>query len=255
MSAMSKYLVLCFMTLFLAACVTDGSIAPRDVKRAAELNAQLGLGYLKQGQYQRARRKLDKALEFDYDSANAHHYMGELYRRLGDSENAKKHFKIAMDLAPEDLTIQNNYGVYLCDAEKYDEAIALFKKPLEDSLYENKAQSYENIGLCRLRQGQIIKAEEAFKQALQFNSNMSTSLLQLAQLRFDAGNSVAAYPLYSRYISLAEQTPESLWLGVLLESGRGAKNTVSSYKVKLKGKYPDSKETKLLLKLERQGKI
>ena len=128
-------------------------------------------------------------------------------------------------------------------------------KPLSDSLYDNKAQSYENIGVCQLRQGQIIKAEKAFKQALQLNSKMPTSLLKLAQLRFDSGNSVAAYSLYSRYIAIAQHTSESLWLGILLESGRGAKNTVSSYKVKLKGKYPDAKETKLLLKLERQGKI
>jgi len=160
-----------------------------------------------------------------------------------------------MDLAPDDLTIQNNYGVYLCDTGKYDEAIALFMKPLSEPLYENKAQSYENIGLCQLRQGLVVKAENSFKQALQLNSNMSTSLLQLAQLRFDSGNSVAAYSLYARYIAIAQHTPASLWLGILLENGRGAKNTVSSYKVKLKGKYPDSKETKLLLKLERQGKL
>jgi len=255
MSTMRKYLILCFIVLFMVSCTTDRTIAPRDVKRASELNAQLGLGYLKQRQYKRAQGKLEKALGYDSDNANAHHYMGELYRRLNDSENAEKHFKIAMDLAPEDLTIQNNYGVYLCDSGKYDEAIALFIKPLSDSLYDNKARSYENIGLCRLRQGQITQAEKAFKQALKLNSNMSTSLLQLAKMRFDGGNSVAAYSLYSRYIAIAQQTPESLWLGILLESGRGAKNTVSSYKVKLKGKYPDSKETKLLLKLERLGKI
>jgi len=83
---MRKYLVLCFVTLFMVACVTDNSIAPRDVERAAELNAQLGLGYLKQGQYKRARYKLDKALGFDDGNANAHHYMGELFRRLGDPE-------------------------------------------------------------------------------------------------------------------------------------------------------------------------
>lgn len=252
---MRKCLILFFIVPFMVACVTDDALAPRDIERAAELNAQLGLGYLKQGQYKRAQHKLEKALDFDSDNSSAHHYMGELYRRLGDSENAEKHFKIAMDLAPDDLTIQNNYGVYLCDTGKYDEAIVLFMKPLSDSLYDNKAQSYENIGLCELRQGKIVQAEKAFKQALQLNSNMSTSLLKLAQLRFDSGNSVAAYSLYSRYIAIAQHTPESLWLGILLESGRGAKNTVSSYKVKLKGKYPDSKETKLLLKLERQGKI
>jgi type IV pilus assembly protein PilF len=237
----------------LAACTTVNTAA--DTKRAAELNAQLGVGYLKQGQYKRALAKLDKALEFDENNANAHHYKAELYRRLNDPARAEEHFKIAMNLAPDSLTIQNNYGVFLCDTGEYEKAIALFKKPLSEPLYANKADSYENIGLCRLRQGQVSNAETAFIKALKINPKKAKSLLKLSQIRYDSGNKVAAYDLYKRYLAVATHTPESLWLGILLESDRGAKNTVASYKVKLKGKYPDSKETKLLIKLERQGKL
>ena len=241
------------LILFLSACTTVNTSA--DTQRAAELNAQLGLGYLKQGQYKRALSKLDKALSFDSSNANAYHYKAELYRRLNDHAKAEEYFKQAIDLAPNNLTIQNNYGVFLCDTGRYDEAILLFKKPLQDALYSHKSQSYENIGLCRLRQGQITQAEQAFNQALKYNPKASKSLLELAKIRFDGGNKVAAYDLYTRYLAVAPHTPESLWLGILLESGRGEKNTVSSYKVRLKGKYPDSKETKLLLKLESQGKL
>ncbi len=252
---MRKTLGICCLMLFLVACTTETVLAPTDVKRASQLNAQLGLGYMQQGQFQRALVKLDKSLKFDPENADAHHYKAELYRRLDDPENADKHFQIAMNLQPDNLTIQNNYGVYLCDLGKYDEAIALFKKPLSDSLYANKASSYENIGLCRLRQGLVTQAEKAFSEALKINPRMAKSLLQLAQIRFDAGNSEASYSLYSRYVAIAPHNSESLWLGILLENARGAKNTVASYKVKLKGKYPDSKEAKLLIKLERQGKI
>ncbi|MGD8925660.1 MAG: type IV pilus biogenesis/stability protein PilW [Thioalkalispiraceae bacterium] len=250
---MRKFAGICVLILFLAACTTTR--APTDAKRAAELNAELGLGYLKQGQYKRALHKLDKALKFDSDNANAHHYKAELYRRLNDPAKAEAEYKIAIDLASDNLTIKNNYGVFLCDTGRYDEAIALFKKPLTDPIYANKASSYENIGLCELRQGKVAKAEKAFTQALKYNPKMAKSLLKLAQIRFDGGNSVAAYSLYTRYLTVAQQTPESLWLGILLESARGSKNTVASYKVKLKGKYPDSEETKLLLKLEKQGKL
>ena len=242
-----------FLILLLAACTTVHTTA--DPKRASELNAQLGLGYLKQGQYKRAMLKLDKALDFDPSNANAYHYKAELYRRINDYDKAEELFLRAMELAPESLTIQNNYGVFLCDKGQYEEAIKLFKKPLADALYTERSDTYENIGLCRLRQGLIAQAENAFVEALKFNPKASKSLLNLAQIRFDSGNKVAAYDLYSRYLAVAPHTPESLWLGILLEHERGAKNTVASYKVKLKGKYPDSKETKLLLKLERQGKI
>ena len=229
---MRKLAGVSILILVLSACTTVH--APTDAKRAAELNAQLGLGYLKQGQYKRALHKLDKALKFDSDNSNAHHYKAELYRRLNDPSKAEQEYKIAMNLAPDNLTIQNNYGVFLCDAGKYDEAIALFKKPLADPVYQNKAGSYENIGLCQLRQGKVAKAEKAFIQALKYNPKMPKSLLKMAQIRFDGGNSVAAYSLYSRYLAVAPQT---------------------TYKIKLKGKYPDSRETKMLLKLERQGKL
>ncbi len=252
---MRNTLALGLMVILLSACVTDKVIEPRDPKRAAELNAELGLGYMRQGQYKRAMSKLEKAIGYDSRNVKALHYKAELHRRLGQKEEAGEYFERAMSLDPENQLLLNNYGVYLCGIKKYDEAITIFDKSLEDPLYENKARVYENIGLCRLWDNKVNQAESAFHQALVINPNMSTSLLELAKIRFDQGDKHEAYEFYNRYIAIAAHTPESLWLGILIEHGRGAKNTVASYKVKLKGRYPNSKETKLLLKLERQGRI
>jgi len=252
---MRNIFTLALMLIMLSACVTDKVIEPRDKERAADLNAELGLGYMRTGQYKRAMYKLDKALGFDSDNVKALHYKAELSRRLGETEKAGEYFEKAIDLDPKNQLLLNNYGVYLCNIKKYDEAITIFDKTLKDPLYENKARVYENIGLCRLWQSRIKQAESAFHQALALNPNMASSLLELAKIHFDQGNKRDAYDFYNRYIAISAHTPESLWLGILIEHDRGAKNTVASYKVKLKGRYPDSKETKLLLKLERQGKI
>ncbi len=252
---MRNILTLGLIVMLSTACITEKVIEPRDPKRAAELNAELGLGYMRQGQYKRAMNKLEKALDFDSKNVQALHYKGELHRRLGEADKAGDYFKQALALAPKDQIILNNYGVYLCDIKDYEQAISIFNKSLEDPLYENKARVYENIGLCRLWQGKVNQSESAFQQALALNSNMSTSLLELAKIRFDQGNKQEAYEYYNRYIAIAAHTPASLWLGILIEHGRGAKNTVASYKVKLKGRYPDAKETRLLLKLEKQGKL
>jgi type IV pilus assembly protein PilF len=253
---MRKSLSIIFIVLMLSGCITERAIKPADAKRAAELNAELGLGYMKQGQYKRALSKLDKALEHDSENVKALHYKGELYRRLNDLDKAGEYFNQAMALAPNDQLLVNNYGVYLCNIGKYDEAVKIFNKPLRDPFYENKANLYENIGLCRLYQGQIKQAEAAFTQSLALNKNMATSLIELAQIRFDLGDTTGAHEYYSRYLAVEKRhTPQSLWLGILLETKRGAKNAVASYKVKLKGRFPDSKETKLLLKYEQQGKL
>ena len=74
----------------MAGCATDG-----DVQRgkAADYNAQLGLNYMAQGKDELAMDKLKKALEFNPKQVSAHHYMAELYRRLGRPKEADEHYR------------------------------------------------------------------------------------------------------------------------------------------------------------------
>lgn len=241
--------------LLLSACTTTDYLSPVNTKRASELNAQLGLGYMNEGQFERAKYKLDKAIKFDPDNPHAYHYMAELYRRLKEYDKAGEYYDKAMSLAPNDMNIQNNYGVYLCELGHYERAYKHFKKIISNPLYSARANAYENVGLCSMREGKLLQAENAFKSALAINPKMPKSLLQLAQMSYDEGNNSQAYEYFQHYVAIAQQTPESLWIGILLENDRGNKDTVASYKVLLKGKYPDSDEAKRLKKLERMGKL
>jgi len=241
--------------LLLGACTTRDYLGPVDYKRAAELNAQLGLGYMKEGQFERAKYKLDKAIKFDPENAHAYHYMAELYRRLKELDKAGKYYEKAMSLAPHDMNIQNNYGIYLCERGKYEKAYKHFENIIKNPLYAARANAYENIGLCSLREGKLKRATSAFKSALAINPKMPKSLLQMAQISYDEGKGDQAYDYYTRYISVAQQNPESLWIGILMENDRGHKDTVASYKVLLKGKFPASAEAKRLRKLEKAGKL
>ena len=252
-----KKIVSVFLPLIfiLGACTTTDYLAPVDLKRASELNAQLGLGYINEGQYQRAKYKLDKAIKYDPSNPHGYHYMAELYRRLKEYDKAGEYYEKALSLAPHDTNIQNNYGIYLCEIGKYDRAYKHFEKIIADPLYPVRANAYENIGLCALREGKLQLAQNSFNSALQINPKMPKSLIQLAQLSYDEGNSAKAYGYFKRYVAIAPQTPESLWVGILLENERGNKDTVASYKTLLKGKYPNSEETKRLKKLESLGKI
>jgi len=243
------------LVLTLGACTTQEYLAPVDTVRASALNAQLGLGYMNEGQFERAKGKLDKAIKYNPDNPNAYHYMAELYRRLKEYDKAGDYYKKAMDLAPSDMNIQNNYGVYLCERGLYEKAYQHFKKITANPLFAARASAYENIGLCALREGKLKRAEDSFRSALSINPKMPKSLLQLSQIFYDKGDLRTAYSYYGRYIAIAQQTPESLWIGILLERERRNKNTVASYKMLLKGKYPDSEEAKRLRKLERMGKL
>ena len=243
------------IALFVSACVSEPHREKEDLNDASDYNAQLGLAYINQGRYDVALSKLKKAIEQNPDNAVAQHYIAELYRRLGEFEKAERHFKLALDLTPKNSALLNNYGVFLCDAKRYNDAYIYFDKVLKDPLYPAKGSVYENVGLCAQAQGDIAKAEENLKLALRMNPESPKSLLAMAQISFDKQKYSAARNYYYGYLENARQTPESLWLGILLENNSGNKNRMASYKVLLKGKYPDSKEAELLRKMEASGQI
>ena len=243
------------MTLLLSACVSDPQRDGKDLNDASNFNAQMGLEYIKQGRYDVALDKLKKAVVQDPENAVAQHYIAVVYQQLGEFDKAESHFRQALELTPENSDLLNNYGVFLCNDKKYQQAYPYFDKVLNDPLYPAKGSVYENVGLCAQAQGDISKAEENLKFALRLNPQSPKSLLAMAQLSFDKQKYATARKYYYDYLENSRQSPESLWLGILLENRSGNKNRMASYKVLLKGKYPDSKEAALLRKMEASGQL
>ncbi|MBI3561864.1 MAG: type IV pilus biogenesis/stability protein PilW [Gammaproteobacteria bacterium] len=247
---MKRRLALCLLVAALSACTTDPGIGPVDPERASDVNTQLGVGYMQQNRYELAMKKFEKAVYFNPKNAQAHYFKAELHRRLKQYDQAKEHYEIALSLAPNDSVLYNNYGVFLCEVKQYDAAEKHLMKVINDPLYPNKDQAYENLALCHLNQGNLLKAEENFRKALQFNPKLPKTLLNLAQMYYDQHEMKEAYNYFTRFLPLAQHTPSSLWLGYLLESERGNPAVAESYAANLKVKFPDSKEAELLRKLE-----
>lgn len=234
----------------LSACVTDTRLKPENAELASGFNAQLGLEYMKQGDNKVALEKLKKSLRQNPDNAMAHHYIAVLYQQLGEAEDAGEHFQAALSLTPEDSSLQDSYGVFLCDQGEYSEALEAFNKVLANPVYSAKDDVKENIGICAQLKGDLKKANRYLNEALRKNPRSPKALLAITQLRFDEEDFETAHEFLYRYFQVARKNPQSLWLGVLLERKQGNKNMAASYGVFLKGKYPDSKEAGLLRKLE-----
>lgn len=243
--------VLLFVSLsFLVSCATPQTeLSDEDAKRAAEFNAKLGLAYMQQGRYDVALQKLQKSKQQDPDNLSVYHYLATLYQRLDEEDKADEYFRLAMELDPENSAVQNNYGVFLCDRGHYKQAQRHFAKALSDPVYTAKDQTHENLGLCAQLSGDLRTAEKHLRTALKLNPRLVKGLLAMAEIHFDTRQYTSARGFYQRYIEIALQTPKSLWLGILLERQLGNRDTVASYSVLLKNKYPDSKEARLLEKL------
>ena len=236
--------------LVITGCASQIERAGVSHKKASAANSELGVAYLAQGKHKVAMLKLKKALAFDDENVDAHHYIAELYRRLGQNDLANKHFQAALELDDKDSAIKNNYGIFLCGNGSYEKGQKLFSKVLEDPLYGDKGQVYENMGLCAEKQGNIFTSEKYFETALKFNKNLPAALLGLAQITFDKKNIQQATIYLNRHKKFANATAQSIWLELLIAQKKGRKGKVGSMAIKLKQNFPNSKEVTLLKKLK-----
>jgi type IV pilus assembly protein PilF len=252
----SLFIGLLGLVLLVGACTSSPDTDfPEDIKKASTFNAELGLGYMRQGKYDAAMKKLQTSLQQNPYNGEAHQYIAVLYQTLGERKKAEYHFERALQLMPDNIFLKNNYGVFLCEERKFDESREYFEEVLADPLYKNKYQVYENIGICALSQGNITLAEKNFQKALNISPRSAKSLLGMAQINYDQQNFRVARDYMYQYLQIAPQTPASLWLGILLAQQSGNYNRIASYSILLKGKFPNSEEAAKLRKMEAAGKI
>jgi type IV pilus assembly protein PilF len=231
--------------LVAVACTTSGS-KPGNPHIAAEDNAQLGLAYMEQGNDELAMQKLQHALELDAKSANAHHYIAQLYMKLGKNSEAEEHYRKALSLTPSNPMLLNNYGVFLCRQQRLDEAREKFLSAAKQPFYKTPEEAYNNAGVCALKAADTAKAEEYFRDALRANPNMPEALYELADLKFKQQDYLHARAFLQRYLEVAPVSPAILWLGVRVERKLGDVISVAKYAKQLQEKFPTSREAELL---------
>lgn len=238
--------------LSLGGCASDPSRSAVNPDKAAELNAQMGLRYMLQGNYELSMDKLRHSLGFRPDYGPAHHYMAELYRRLGRPQEAERHFAAALKQLPDDSALLNNYGAFLCSTGRYDDAERHFLDVLDNPVYPRRAQVYENLGLCMQRKGDSAKAERYLRQALSLDPRLPKALFAMAEASYGQREYMSARGYLQRYLEVGRHTPETLWLGIRVERVLGDKDALGSYTLLLKNHFPDSEQARLYRESEQR---
>ena len=249
---MFRFSFLLIGLLIISGCTTS---RVQNYERASALNTELGLAYLIKGSYEQALKKLKKAIKQNPDNAKPYSYIAELYRRLNENELAEDYFNQALDVDPNDASINNNYGAYLCANKEYDKAFKFFKIALKNPVYSGRGEVFENIGLCSESQGNIKIARDNYVKAISIDPNLSKSLLAVALIDFDAQKVDSAHKYIRYYNKVAKATPQSLWLEILIAKKNNDTKTIKSLSWSLNAKFPKSKEAKLLKRLIDSGEI
>ena len=218
---------------------------------AAPLNAQLALEYLRRGDLESARDKIEKALAQDPHKADTQMAAGLVFERLGDQRKARSHYEEAARLGKDDPRILNTVGVFYCRNGERKRGEEYFVRAAGSPLYRTPEVAYTNAGQCAEDDGRPKEAEQYFRKALAARPDFTEPLLHLAELEHRSGNDLSARAFLQRYLSLGPATPSILMLGVQIERGMGDAIQAEAYARRLRNEFPNSEEAAKLLDEER----
>ena len=148
---------------------------------AANNRMKLALVYLENDNMQQAKANLQKALEYQPDSAIIHRVFAYYYQKVNEPKIAEKFYKKSLSLDPKDAHTHNNYGRFLCIRGRYKEAEQQFLIAIKSVSYSAVANTYENAGLCAEKAGITDKAIYYYGYALSHNPHKSYLNLLLAK--------------------------------------------------------------------------
>ncbi|KQQ57441.1 pilus assembly protein PilW [Pseudomonas sp. Leaf129] len=238
----------------LTGCVTTGKVNPMDTSKgrdeARQAYVQLGLGYLQEGSTERAKIPLKKALELNGSDADANAALALVFQAEMEPELAEQHFRKALN-ARSDARILNNYGSFLYEQKRYQEAYELFEKAAADTLYPERSRVFENLGMTAAALGQREVARQNLEKALRLNRQQPRALLEMAEMSYQDMQYVPAKEYFDRFTQLSEQTARSLLLGTRLAKVYEDKNKAASYGLQLKRLYPGTPEYQQYLSEQR----
>ncbi len=231
----------------LGGCVTTMTgNGMEEASEDARVKAQIELarGYLAENSFQRARRPLEKALEIDDRSVEAHILKAIIHQREEEVELAEKHYKLALRYDPDNAQALNNYGGFLYSQGRVKDALVPLRKSVEDTSYSARPQAFVNLGLVEASLNNIDGAQKAFERSLMLNSRQSQPHLELADIYYNRGNLVRAAEHYGQFRSSARQSARSLCIGLRIANGLELADEQSSLRMALKNLYPGSEEAR-----------
>ena len=230
--------------LLLSACAGGGAreVDVAEGESPADLYVRLAAEYYNRGETETALRKIQKGLEEDDGNAQAHNVIATIYQRLDRDDLAEKHFRTALDLAPNDPYVLTAWGNFLCEKRAFAKAEAQYQKALKNPLYKAPWVTLTRAGVCSRSAGKTRLAEEHFRRALSINPAHYPALLQMAELDYAQGRYQSARHYLERHFKVRGYTPGSLLLAARVERKLGARKRARTYEQLLRKKYPDAPE-------------
>ena len=220
---------------------------------AGDQNYQLGAQYFRNGNYELARARLERAIELDSRNASAHSLLALTFVEMGNHRLANENFDRAVRLAPNNKDVRNAYAVYLCQQREFDDAIEQFNRAIDVKENDSRWIEMTNAGVCVAQQPDLERAEAYFRQAIQLRPTFGEALIQMAALKHRTDDNLTARAFLERYLQANEASAPVLYLAVQIETGLSDDRAATDYMNRLLRDFPQSAEARLMMQQGAQG--
>lgn len=239
--------------LLLAGCASGpsgsgsaGVATGRQESLSAKVHTELAAGYYARAQYAVALDEVNKAQLADAAYAPAFNILGLIRAELREDKQAEAAFRQALALHENYSEAENNFGWYLCQRGRHDEALTRFDLALKNPLYATPEVALANAGICSLAKGNVGEAEAFFFRALKRVPDLRVALLGMADIEFRQGRALAARNKLNQLGDISTLGAPALWLGVRVARVLGMREDEMSYSAQLRRRFPDALQTQWL---------
>ncbi|MBT8149205.1 MAG: type IV pilus biogenesis/stability protein PilW [Gammaproteobacteria bacterium] len=245
-SSALRCIVASLVVIMLSACVTtqrggfDKSASEDDAVAARVTAAKQ---YLQKRDFESARRHLKIALDIAPRSADVHDALALTFHASGELDLAAVHYRKAVDYSDGGSRFRVNFANFLYQQGKFEPAEAQLLAVVGDSLYEKRESALYLLGLTQQQLLQLAEAKQSFERALVLNPANRRVLRELAIMNYDAKDFEQAWRFFQQYRKYTSKpSAEMLLLGIELARELNQPDAEASYVIALKNIYPDSRE-------------
>ncbi len=214
-----------------------------DPKRRAQVRLELAAAYFANNQAEVALPEANRAIAADPNLGAAYNLRALIHASLGKDDLAESDFRRALAINPRDPDALQNYGWYLCQQKRHDEANAQFTQALAVLQRRDPSRTLLAQGVCHALAGRLEEAERALQRAYQADpSNPSTSV-NLAEVLLRRGEADRAR-FHIRRVNANTNfvSAQTLWLAARIEHKLGNTSGVQELGRQLQTQFPETRE-------------
>jgi type IV pilus assembly protein PilF len=217
-----------------------------EARRAAKAHTDLGMVYLREGQLSVALEEARRAIDSDSSYPLGYNLLGLVQMYLDENRAAEEALGKALQLAPHDPEINNNYGWFLCQTGREKQSLEYFLMASRNTLYSTPTKPLTNGAICAISGGDDKAGEDFLLKALRADPQNGDAHFLLAEVYYRSNRLIDAKLHLADVHRLLAPTAQSVWLGLRIERKLGDRDAELAYGKQLRREFPNSREYQLL---------